>query len=188
MKRFRGRGYLYFAGLLSFVILMLPFLARAEGESQTERRICNEIQRVQNLCGNQLMTGNCEDYLRPMMGDEFVNTFIANCGHADVCGCLQYRNMSESEYCQKTLNVNCSEDQVKASLSTQRGSSFNNLADKKARYRPVYSPTTCITQGKNCGIISDGTNGFLHCGTCTAPQTCGGGGVENVCGQCASSR
>src|SRR5262245_14359280 len=44
------------------------------------------------------------------------------------------------------------------------------------------TPTTCSAQGKNCGSISDGCGGTLVCGTCTAPQTCGGGGVANVCG------
>ena len=44
------------------------------------------------------------------------------------------------------------------------------------------TPTTCAVQGKNCGTISDGCGGTLVCGSCTAPQTCGGGGVANVCG------
>ena len=44
------------------------------------------------------------------------------------------------------------------------------------------TPTTCGAQGKNCGFISDACGGTLNCGTCIAPQTCGGGGVPNVCG------
>jgi len=44
------------------------------------------------------------------------------------------------------------------------------------------TPTTCAAQGKNCGTIPDGCGGTLTCGVCTAPQTCGGGGVANVCG------
>src|SRR5205823_8468457 len=43
------------------------------------------------------------------------------------------------------------------------------------------TPTTCAAQGKNCGTISNGCGGTLTCGSCTAPQTCGGG-VANVCG------
>ena len=46
------------------------------------------------------------------------------------------------------------------------------------------TPTTCAAQGKNCGTIPDGCGGTLTCGVCTAPQTCGGGGVANVCGVC----
>jgi hypothetical protein len=45
------------------------------------------------------------------------------------------------------------------------------------------TPTTCAAQGKNCGSISDGCGVTLNCGGgCSAPQTCGGGGVANVCG------
>jgi hypothetical protein len=45
--------------------------------------------------------------------------------------------------------------------------------------------TTCAAQGKNCGSIADGCGGTLPCGTCTiVPETCGGGGVANVCGAC----
>src|SRR5207247_10235993 len=45
----------------------------------------------------------------------------------------------------------------------------------------VCTPTTCAAQGKNCGTIPNGCGGTLTCGVCTAPQTCGGGGVANVC-------
>jgi hypothetical protein len=49
------------------------------------------------------------------------------------------------------------------------------------------SPATCATAGVgggavNCGTVSDGCGNTLMCGTCTAPDTCGGGGVANVCG------
>src|SRR5438445_1771779 len=44
------------------------------------------------------------------------------------------------------------------------------------------TPTTCAAQGKNCGTILDGCGGTLACGTCAAPQICGGGGIANVCG------
>jgi hypothetical protein len=44
------------------------------------------------------------------------------------------------------------------------------------------TPTTCQAMGKDCGQISDGCGGTLSCGSCTAPATCGGGGVNNVCG------
>jgi len=47
---------------------------------------------------------------------------------------------------------------------------------------PACTPTTCAAQGKNCGTIPNGCGGTLTCGACTAPQTCGGAGVANVCG------
>lgn len=44
------------------------------------------------------------------------------------------------------------------------------------------TPTTCVAQGKNCGQIDDNCGSTLQCGSCTAPQTCGGSGLANVCG------
>jgi hypothetical protein len=46
------------------------------------------------------------------------------------------------------------------------------------------TPATCAALGKNCGAVSDGCGTMLSCGTCAAPETCGGGspGVANVCG------
>jgi Protein of unknown function (DUF1566) len=49
-------------------------------------------------------------------------------------------------------------------------------------------PTTCAAQGATCGSIPDGCGGIygsggtLECGSCTAPDSCGGGGVANQCG------
>jgi len=56
------------------------------------------------------------------------------------------------------------------------------LANAPAPPPAPCTPTTCAAQGKNCGTIPDGCGGTLTCGVCTAPQTCGGGGVANVCG------
>ncbi len=47
------------------------------------------------------------------------------------------------------------------------------------------TPATCASLGKNCGSVSNGCGGTLSCGSCTSPQTCGGGGTPNVCGQAA---
>ncbi|MFO0606105.1 MAG: hypothetical protein U0324_23225 [Polyangiales bacterium] len=47
---------------------------------------------------------------------------------------------------------------------------------------PTCTPRTCMQAGANCGPIGDGCGATLNCGTCTAPQTCGGGGVPSVCG------
>jgi MYXO-CTERM domain-containing protein len=44
------------------------------------------------------------------------------------------------------------------------------------------TPATACPSGQNCGTAADGCGGILNCGTCTAPQTCGGGGTANVCG------
>ncbi len=43
-------------------------------------------------------------------------------------------------------------------------------------------PTTCAELGVGCGDLPNGCGGTLDCGTCTSPQTCGGGGVAHQCG------
>lgn len=43
-------------------------------------------------------------------------------------------------------------------------------------------PTTCSAQGKDCGDITDGCGDVINCGACGSGETCGGGGVLNVCG------
>jgi hypothetical protein len=51
------------------------------------------------------------------------------------------------------------------------------------------TPLTCAQQGIQCGSAPDGCGGTLQCGSCTAPEICGGGGVPGVCappgGACA---
>ncbi len=42
------------------------------------------------------------------------------------------------------------------------------------------TPNTCPPGA--CGTMPDGCGGTLNCGSCTPPQTCGGGGVPNQCG------
>jgi len=44
------------------------------------------------------------------------------------------------------------------------------------------SPITVCPTGDNCGTLANGCGGTVTCGSCTAPQTCGGSGVANVCG------
>ncbi len=47
---------------------------------------------------------------------------------------------------------------------------------------PTCTPTTCTALGLSCGPAADGCGALLNCGTCTAPDTCGGGGVPGKCG------
>ena len=42
-------------------------------------------------------------------------------------------------------------------------------------------PQTCASQGYNCGSNYDGCGNILNCGSCTAPEFCGGGGYS-LCG------
>jgi hypothetical protein len=44
------------------------------------------------------------------------------------------------------------------------------------------TPQTCADQKITCGPAGDGCGNLLQCGTCTLPQTCGGGGTQGQCG------
>jgi len=45
----------------------------------------------------------------------------------------------------------------------------------------VCTPATCQSAGKDCGSMPDGCGQAIACGACSGGQTCGGGGVANVC-------
>jgi hypothetical protein len=47
---------------------------------------------------------------------------------------------------------------------------------------PTVTMADCQAAGKNCDSIPDGCGGLFSCGTCTAPDTCGGGGIAFQCG------
>ncbi|PYN96566.1 MAG: hypothetical protein DMD91_21045 [Candidatus Rokuibacteriota bacterium] len=83
-------------------------------------------------------------------------------------------------------------DAVSADGRVIVGMAQNSTTNVIAGYRlvlppPVCARVTCASLGKNCGAISDGCGGTLTCGGCTAPQSCGGGGVANVCGPCTAT-
>ncbi len=48
---------------------------------------------------------------------------------------------------------------------------------------PVCTPRTSCPPGYTCGSFPDGCGGSINCGTCVAPDTCGGGGTPSVCGR-----
>ncbi len=57
-----------------------------------------------------------------------------------------------------------------------------NLASCVPAAQGACVPQTCADQGFNCGPAGDGCGNLIQCGSCTSPQTCGGGGVDSVCG------
>ena len=48
---------------------------------------------------------------------------------------------------------------------------------------PPCVPSTCTELNANCGAVTDPKcGGIVMCGSCTAPDSCGGGGTHNQCG------
>ncbi len=77
-------------------------------------------------------------------------------------------------------NPNSSEDRIASALGLDNdGDGVFDMSDSDCS---SCTPTTCAAQGKDCGTISNSCGGTLSCGSCTAPETCGGGGSANVCG------
>ncbi len=54
----------------------------------------------------------------------------------------------------------------------------------RGRRPPRCTPKTCFDTLADCGTIFDGCGGLVVCGpsSCPGDQTCGGGGMPNVCG------
>src|SRR5690606_808068 len=57
-----------------------------------------------------------------------------------------------------------------------------DMADAAASDAGCTPATSCATAGFDCGAFVDDCGISHDCGACTAPQTCGGAGTENVCG------
>jgi hypothetical protein len=47
---------------------------------------------------------------------------------------------------------------------------------------------SCADRNDNCGMAPDGCGNLQNCGTCQAPETCGGSGTQNVCGSPACTK
>jgi hypothetical protein len=76
----------------------------------------------------------------------------------------------------------CIRDGLTCRTTNDRCCSGVCVKSSKKSFGTCCTPTTCAAVGANCGMIADGCGGTLDCGTCTLPQTCGGGGTPNVCG------
>src|ERR1035437_5589796 len=50
------------------------------------------------------------------------------------------------------------------------------IFDKDSGTTGPCKPRACADIGANCGPIGDGCGGIAQCGTCSAPDICGGGG------------
>ncbi len=52
----------------------------------------------------------------------------------------------------------------------------------RSGHPPWCVPGTCGKLGAECGLIGDGCGDIIDCGPCPEGETCGGGGIPNMCG------
>ena len=81
-----------------------------------------------------------------------------------------------------TLTATASAQIVSGDTFTVIGKATSVVHDATAQVTVLCTAAKTCTGGQNCGTQPDGCGGTLTCGTCTSPQTCGGGGVAGQCG------
>jgi len=155
---------------------------------ESEAQFCTRVGRAcgavtaNDNCGVSRTVASCGSCVSP-------NT----CGSNGQCGCTTETNaqfctrlgaacgaISGTDACNQPRSVancgNCS------GSNTCGGGGTSN----QCGCIPKTAAEMCSTYGKNCGSITVpngcGTNVQVSCGTCSGPQTCGGGGASNVCG------
>jgi hypothetical protein len=95
------------------------------------------------------------------------------------CAALGYNCGAAADGCGHALNCgNCSAPQFCGGAGFDKCGGNSQAMDSGGN---LCVPTTCAALGYNCGPADDGCGHQLSCGTCTAPQFCGGGGFS-VCG------
>jgi hypothetical protein len=146
-----------------------PGLCACRPKSCTE--LGKDCGAVDNGCGATVSCGSCAP----------PNT--CGGGRADnVCGCTPKTCAGEGKDCGTMPDgcggptLDCSQGKSCPAGQTCGGGGMNKCGTGSC------TPVTCDSLKLNCGDISNGCSGTIHCGDCTLPETCGGGGVENVCG------
>jgi hypothetical protein len=81
-----------------------------------------------------------------------------------------------------TVPVGTGDDSGPPSLFTPDGGHGDHGSDSGPITTSCPNPKTCISLGITCGKAGDGCGGTIDCGTCTPPETCGGGGKASQCG------
>lgn len=96
------------------------------------------------------------------------DTIPANCGtQGDGCG--------KSITCGDPTTGACTDPSL-----TCGGGGVANVCGTGGGCQPATRTAACA--GKTCGFVGDGCGGSINCGSCTAPQTCGGAGMAFQCG------
>ncbi|MFZ9889121.1 MAG: DUF4215 domain-containing protein, partial [Myxococcota bacterium] len=120
-----------------------------------------------NLCGGGGVPNQC-GFVRPACEPLTCDDYdYAECGYvADGCGDV----------------VLCDTDCSETFQTCGGGGEPNQCGGPIQSSEDCPALLTCDDVGATCGLIGNGCGGVLDCGSCSAPYTCGGGGVPSQCG------
>ena len=143
----------------------------------TSNRQCGDVYQcgeIDNGCGELVDCGMCDDGLSCGAGS---HSFSCGC-ESTTCAALGAECGAPPSGCGDSL-LNCGQEAPCQAL----GENFLCNASFQCACTPVDATTACANK---CGTLEDGCGSTIECGGCTGAETCGGGGVENVCdvGEC----
>jgi hypothetical protein len=128
-------------------------------------------------CGNELSCGTCVAPQTCGGGGVF-----GHCGYPDAGGCVPQTCTQQGIAC-GPAGDGCG-NELSCGSCTPPLTCGGGGVPGQCGYPDAAAcvPTSCAAQGITCGPAGDGCGNLLACGTCTAPATCGGGGVAGKCG------
>jgi hypothetical protein len=111
----------------------------------------------------------------PLPDEELCQRFGKDCGDFETI-----------DNCQQPRTVSCGACKPPKSCG---GGGVPNVCGESGQCSPESDSELCDRFGKDCGDFTSvdncGKSRTAICGTCVAPETCGGGGTQNLCGVAA---
>ncbi|HEY8086989.1 MAG TPA: hypothetical protein VIF09_04070, partial [Polyangiaceae bacterium] len=130
-------------------------------------------------CGNALQCGNCTPPLTCGGGGK-----PGQCGAPDGGSCTPQTCLQQNIFC-GPAGDGCGNEIPNCGNCTppQTCGGGGKAGQCGLPEAGSCQPETCAQQNIFCGPAGDGCGNLIQsCGTCTPPQTCGGGGVSGQCG------
>ncbi len=121
-------------------------------------------------CGGVLQCGSCPS------GDTCISGACVNGCNKQTCASQHLTCGQAGDGCGGAIDGGCGTCLPGTSCeATDAGGSACAIAP--------CTKVSCATLHLSCGMAGDGCGGTQDCGDCVLPQTCGGGGVNGVCGR-----
>jgi hypothetical protein len=143
---------------------------------------------VSNRCGT-LSTASCGNCIAPKTCRANNQCVVTACQESNPAFCARLGKncgaVSGTDICGQTRTAECG--QCAATEICTSNVCTDTVGPSDAGSCVAESnPAFCLRLGKDCGSVTNldncGQQRTAACGTCTAPDTCGGAGVLNLCG------